>query len=992
MQHLEIVNPWAFALLAVLLPVVVWAGLTSFDSMRRGRKALVLLARAFVVIAAVAGLASVRWWHAVPERRLCVLALLDVSHSVPATALDEATPKIEEMFAKADDRHAVGLVLFAGSAKVAIPPATKPPEPGAVRRAISAVRPKGADAPSPSTGTRPGASALDLASTHVERALDLAAAAFPPGFGRRIVLFSDGNATDGDALTRAGRCRASGIDVSTALLSHERAPFDLAVTSCRVPSQVQPGVGFDVAVEIAARAEGEAALALYRNGYLLEERKVAVSAGRRTETFRQRLDDPGLYFYRAQLSCRRTQASIENDAAFAFTRLRTAPKALILGEADLEARRLAAALREGRIACEFRTADGAPERLDELLGFDAVVLNNIRASSLNSAQQRLLRDYVELFGGALLVIGLDAVGGYAGSPIEEALPVVCGAERLDKVSTSVIVIGDTSRSLILADGDEGVTNAIASRPAIIRRTACQIVEGLGGRDTFGMIGFGSEQYAPHWVVRPQRVYDRAKIETAIEERLLTTPRFQDPDALAAVIDRMAAPGAPQPPPELARRIEALVDPLHLPHVQARALMPFVRDTLKATLQAINPDALAQAVERVLSPNAFLARSNAYRSILRAVSELKQRETAVKSIILLSDGYLEGDRDYERIAGQLAADGIRVTAIALKEADANRSLLDGVVQWGQGRSWQIDDPTAFTEQFRQEMESIGKPRVMEIPFRARKVADSPLVRGVDVALAPQLFGYVRTSPKLGAQNVLAVPPDFEPLLASWEYGAGRTAAFTSDAQERWASLWLRDWPQGYGRLWSSVVHALCERPADRRLVPQLDLSGQRVTLSADFLDEANGFLNGEPLTARFYPLGEEGYVFSRTSAEEVPMTQTAPGRYGCEYRAPGKGVYIARVAGARPRDVATAAFVVSLTAEEAALSADDAALKRWAAAGGGGFGASASAWMDLAGKTRESAVNVSLWAMVLAALVFTVDVVARRWPAFARFFARGKRAP
>ncbi len=60
MKHLELVNPWAMALLAAVLPVVLWSAWRTYDPMRRGRKFLVLLARVLVVRAAVIGLASIR--------------------------------------------------------------------------------------------------------------------------------------------------------------------------------------------------------------------------------------------------------------------------------------------------------------------------------------------------------------------------------------------------------------------------------------------------------------------------------------------------------------------------------------------------------------------------------------------------------------------------------------------------------------------------------------------------------------------------------------------------------------------------------------------------------------------------------------------------------------------------------------------------------------------------------------------------------------------
>ena len=899
MNHIELGHPWALVLAAAMLPAA-WFIWRTYDPMRRARKIAVLAARLLVIALVVVGLASVRWVHPTPHERLCVLAVLDVSRSVSDASLADAMPRLDELFARAEPKRSVGLIVFGGDARVAIPPRSEAPAED-VRKAVEAARlPQGG---------------VNVEATNVERAIDLAMATFAPGAGRRIVLLSDGNANDGQAQAKLARCRDGGIEVCVVPLSQEHAPFDLAVTGVSVPTDIQSGAGFDVTVRTAARAEAAATLALYRSGYLLEERKVVLPAGRHDEVFRQRLDEPGLYLYRARLTTDRKQSSLDNDAAYAFTRLRTSLKILVLGEAETEAARLLSAIREGGMACEFRGADAAPERLSDLLDFDAVVLNNLRASSLDGPRQRMLRDYVELFGGAMLVVGLDSSGGYDGTPIEEALPVVCGLSRLGNVSSSVVVIADTSRSLVLADADERhatmgpMTEAASiSRPEIIRRTAKQIVAGLGERDTFGLIGFGSEMYSPRWVVRPQKVYDRKKIEWNIDNHLLTAPRFDDPQALADLVARMAKPTETVPPDQLARDIEAIADPQHLPHLTAKTLMPYLRNKLKISNQAVNPDELAGAVEKLMEPNAFLARSNAARSVQRAVGELKARQSASKRIIMLTDGYLEGgdknsaapgpgkasappkdnpaaaakpsgggDVDYERLAGQLAADGITISTIALKYDDANQRLLTGVARWGLGREYSLADPAAFVEQFRKEIESIGKPRVMEFPLRAEKAADSSLVRGVDVPVAPQLFGYVRTAPKLGARNVLVVPPDYEPLLATWDFGAGRTAVFTSDAQPRWASLWIRDWPQGYNRLWGSVLQSLCERPPDRRLLPQLNVKGPEIDLAVDFLDEANRFLNGQSVKARFYFLGEDGYVFSRASADEVTLTQECPAR-------------------------------------------------------------------------------------------------------------------
>src|SRR5205814_1188075 len=43
---------------------------------------------------------------------------------------------------------------------------------------------------------------------------------------------------------------------------------------------------------------------------------------------------------------------------------------------------------------------------------------------------------------------------------------------------------------------------------------------------------------------------------------------------------------------------------------------------------------------------------------------------------------------------------------------------------------------------------------------------------------------------------------DPVLATWRYGLGRSAAFTSDAKAKWGVLWLR-W-RDFNKFWSQLV--------------------------------------------------------------------------------------------------------------------------------------------------------------------------------------------
>jgi len=67
--------------------------------------------------------------------------------------------------------------------------------------------------------------------------------------------------------------------------------------------------------------------------------------------------------------------------------------------------------------------------------------------------------------------------------------------------------------------------------------------------------------------------------------------------------------------------------------------------------------------------------------------------------------------------------------------------------------------------------------------------------------PALLGYNRVSLRSSALAVARCGPD--PLLAVGQYGAGRSAAFTSDLGPHWAPLEFTRWP-GYARLWANIA--------------------------------------------------------------------------------------------------------------------------------------------------------------------------------------------
>jgi len=123
-----------------------------------------------------------------------------------------------------------------------------------------------------------------------------------------------------------------------------------------------------------------------------------------------------------------------------------------------------------------------------------------------------------------------------------------------------------------------------------------------------------------------------------------------------------------------------------------------------------------------------------------------------------------------------------------------------------------------------------------------------------------------------------PPRVE--LATWRYGLGQAAAFTSDAKSRWAAEWLT-WP-GYSKFWAQVVRNTMRKSDAKGVAVQVDQHGGKATVTLDAVDPSGRFLNQAE--------AEMTLIDPQLGSRKVPLTQTAPGRYVATLDASKSGAY------------------------------------------------------------------------------------------------------
>ena len=114
-------------------------------------------------------------------------------------------------------------------------------------------------------------------------------------------------------------------------------------------------------------------------------------------------------------------------------------------------------------------AGGFPKTRDELFAYRGIILGSIEAGAFTGDQLRMIGEFVERRGGGLLMLGgarSFSEGGYAGTPVADALPVVLErvARSLDDLPVARLkVTPDARRRSARRDADRGDRGGARSR-------------------------------------------------------------------------------------------------------------------------------------------------------------------------------------------------------------------------------------------------------------------------------------------------------------------------------------------------------------------------------------------------------------------------------------------------------------------------------------------------------------------------------------------------
>ena len=377
--------------------------------------------------------------------------------------------------------------------------------------------------------------------------------------------------------------------------------------------------------------------------------------------------------------------------------------------------------------------------------------------------------------------------------------------------------------------------------------------------------------------------------------------------------------------------------------------------------AMDPAAIRTAISRIIAGG----ETNLFPALREAYLALAEVDTAIKHVIVLSDGRSLPE-DFQTLTVSMADAKITVSTVAVGNG-ADREMMASIANWGKGRTYYIEDATKVPQIFTQETQIATGKTLREEVFRPIVKKKVEAFKGIDFDKVPSLLGYVATQSKETAEVLLESGGERnDPILARWQYGLGRTAAFTSDLKDRWAVDWLK-W-DGYGKFWSQLVRETMRRNENEEFDFRVAnvISEAKITINA--MQKDGQFRN------KLKP--EVRVVAPDESVTVVNVNQTGPGSYEANFPLKQKGTYVLRASDQEGAG-SSRLLTYSYPDEYHFYPPNTDALRLISTETGGKFQPAAEDIFNANGET--TALPTPLWPYLttLALLLYITDVLLRR---------------
>lgn len=413
--------------------------------------------------------------------------------------------------------------------------------------------------------------------------------------------------------------------------------------------------------------------------------------------------------------------------------------------------------------------------------------------------------------------------------------------------------------------------------------------------------------------------------------------------------------------------------LDLAKEAANAALKNVRDTDYIGVMAFDDDydkvvplQLAQDKESI--SNSIFAigidgGTSIYPALLEATSDVNQCDAMVKHILLLTDGQ-DSQTGYEELIQTINDAGITLSTVAVGTG-CNSTLLESLATSCNGRYYYTDINSDIPKIFAQEVFLSSNTYLVNETFTPVITSNDGMIRDVAANGMPQLYGYVATTPKERSIQVLQTPYG-DPLLAYWQYGLGKTVAWTSDVTGEWSSPYS-GW-ENTPLMWHNILEYLDSDMSMEGSYTEVVQNGGTATVQY-FTEDFDAQTS---VWATVYEDSGENY--------EVELKPTKPGEYSADIDMDSTGIYSINVKQKQNEDVVSSTNTAAIMqySMEYRFYPDNTLLEEYAAAVGGTMLQMAEEVFATRPEQVKARWNLSTYLLIFACLFFLADIAIRRF--------------
>src|ERR687886_69238 len=372
------------------------------------------------------------------------------------------------------------------------------------------------------------------------------------------------------------------------------------------------------------------------------------------------------------------------------------------------------------------------------------------------------------------------------------------------------------------------------------------------------------------------------------------------------------------------------------------------------------------IQQAIAPIAPDGQTNIRGGLLAAKDALEKTNARVKHVILLTDGWSSGGDNLD-VAKTLHDEGITLSTVAAGSGSA--PFLEKLAETGGGRYYPAVNMEDVPQIFVQETIKAVGSFIVEQPFVPTLTGDSPILRGLTGRGWPTLYGYNGTEIKSTAREIMR-SPDGDPLLAQWQYGLGRTVAWTSDTKGKWGAQLVR-WDQ-FGRFATQLVGWTLPTQETGQLAPDAHVDGTQAVVSAKLSDAKGAPRTDATVNATI--------VAPDGKTQSLALKQVGPGQYQASLPSPPAGSYLVQIAAGKGDEAiaqSTAGLVVPYSPEYRQQSGNPALLEFIAHETGGKALQTPGTVFRHDLRAVQHAQEIGLPLLLLAALLLPLDIGLRR---------------